>query len=611
MNLSLSLAVCYNPNMTQNIRNFAIVAHVDHGKSTLADRLLEITNTIPKREMTELVLDSNPIEKERGITIKLAPVRMIWHHSNSEYILNLIDTPGHVDFSYEVSRSLAACEGVVLVVDATQGIQAQTLAYMQQVKKRNLTVIPVINKIDLPVAKTEEVRKQIEETFGFTAKDILTISAKNGINIQKLVTAIIERIPPPQEKSAQPLKMLIFSSTYELHRGVICFVRVFEGELDVSKRQSLIFNASKMEIVPIEIGYFSPKMIRCSKLKTGEVGYIATGLKDIHYARAGDTITLASTKCVTPLPGYTEPKSMVFLGLFPVNSDQFVELKDALEKLNLQDGAFTYRSINSPALGNGFHCGFLGRLHADIVHERLEREFNLSLIRTLPQVSYILKLTHNKEINVDYAQEFPDPSQIKVILEPVMLVRIYSPKVYVGQIMQLTSAYRGTFLNLKYISNQVEFEYLIPLAELILDYFDKLKSISSGFASLDYEFYDYQPVEAIKLDILVHYNKIDALSVITVKAKALEIARNFTKKLKEAIPRHNFEVPIQAVIGGKIIAREDIKAFRKDVTAKLYGGDRTRKDKLLDTQKEGKKKMRMFGKVSIPKEAFLAVLQTE
>lgn len=594
-----------------NIRNFAIVAHVDHGKSTLADRLLEFTNTIPKREMTELVLDSNPIEKERGITIKLAPVRMKYRYQDQEYLLNLIDTPGHVDFSYEVSRSLAACEGVVLVVDATQGIQAQTLAYMQQVMKRKLKVIPVINKIDLPIANVNQTKNQLKKTFGFNETDFIEISAKQGTNINLLIKAIIEKIPAPKGDLEKELRMLVFSSVYETHRGVVCFVKVVDGILESKKREELLLMASGISLVPVEIGYFSPKMIPSFSLSAGEVGFIATGLKDIHQAKVGDTITFKKAINVKALEGYAEPKPMVFLGLFPVDSDQFTALREAIEKLHLTDGAFTFRPINSPALGNGFHCGFLGRLHADIVHERLEREFGLSLIRTLPQVSYVLKLRSGKTVHVEYAQDFPDPSLILSILEPMMSTKIYSSKEYVGQIMELCSSYRGVFVDLKYLDHQVIFEYLLPLSELILDFFDKLKSISSGYATVDYEFYDYEPVDAVKMDILVHYQKVDALSIIVVKSKVNEMAKAFTKRLKTAIPRHNFEIPIQATIGGKIIAREDIKAFRKDVTAKLYGGDRTRKDKLLDTQREGKKKMKKLGRVEIPKEAFLSVLKSE
>ncbi len=595
------------------IRNFAIVAHVDHGKSTLADRLLEITNTIPKREMTELVLDSNPIEKERGITIKLAPVRMQYHYQNQLYILNLIDTPGHVDFSYEVSRSLAACEGVILVVDATQGIQAQTLAYMQQVIKRKLKVIPVINKIDLPIADVSKTKNQLQKTFGFKTEEIIEISAKNGVNIDLLLKAIIERIPAPAGQTANPLKMLVFSSFYEPHRGVVCLVRVVEGCFSVIDKEELFLLASKTAFLPVEVGYFSPKMVANKSLFTGEVGYVATGLKDISLAKVGDTITtLQSQKAnITPLPGYQEPKPMVFLGIFPVDTHQFLALRAAMEKLHLSDSAFTFRPVSSPALGNGFHCGFLGRLHADVVHERLEREFNLSLIRTFPQVAYLVELTDNQKLQVESAQNFPPVSHIKKILEPVMKTKIYAPKIYLGQIINLCSLYRAQLLDMTYLEDQVVLTYLMPLAELIIDFFDKLKALSSGFATLDYEFFDYLPVEAVKLEIAVHQQKIDALSLIVVKSKVYAIAQQITQKLKQTIPRHNFEIAIQALVGGRVIARQDIKAFRKDVTAKLYGGDRTRKDKLLDIQKEGKKKMKKFGRVEIPKEAFLSVLKSD
>lgn len=607
-------------HMTKNIRNFAIVAHVDHGKSTLADRLLELTQTIPEKEMREQILDSHPIERERGITIKLAPVRMIWRTGvkllhppgvEEDYILNLIDTPGHVDFSYEVSRSLAACEGVVLVVDATQGVQAQTLAYMQQVQKRNLKVIPVINKIDLPIARIERTKEELKKIFNFKEEDFIEISAKTGENVDLVIKAIIERIPPPAGSIDKPLRMLVFSSIYEVHQGVICFVRVVDGRLDLKKREKLLFIASNISFTPVAIGYFSPKMAVSETLFAGEVGYVATGLKDIHKAKVGDTITRFSNSQIEPLLGYQEPKPFVFLGFFPVDSNQFIDLRQAIEKLHLSDSAFTFRPTNSPALGNGFYCGFLGRLHADIVYERLEREFGLSLIRTLPQVTYIFKLKNGEILKIDSVQDFPNSSQIASISEPIVKTRIYSPKNFLGQIMELCASYRGQFKNLQYLGDQVVLEYFIPLAELILDFFDKLKSISSGYATLDYEFYDYNQVEAVKVDFLVHRQKINALSTIVVSSKAFEIARLFTKRLKEAIPQHNFEIPIQAAIGGKIIARENIKAFRKDVTAKLYGGDRTRKDKLLDIQKEGKKKMKKFGKVEIPKEAFLSVLKSE
>ncbi len=431
-----------------------------------------------------------------------------------------------------------------------------------------------------------------------------------GVNIDKVINAIIQRIPSPSGEMQSMLRMLIFSSVFEPHHGVICYVRVVDGQIDFSQRKELYLLNSKVKFSPVEIGCFSPKMIKSDVLSAGEVGYISTGLKDIHLAKVGDTITFASKNLPSPLPEYQEPKPMVFLGIFPIDTNLFPQLRESLEKLHLSDSAFTFRPINSPALGNGFHCGFLGRLHADIVHERLEREFNLSLIRTLPQVSYKLKLQGGKLTHIEYAQDFPDPSQIMEILEPVMLMQIYASKEYVGKIMELCSTHRATYLDLKYVGNQIKFEYLIPLSELIFDFFDRLKSISSGYATLDYEFYDYQKVEGVKLDFLVHYKKVDALSVIVVRNKAEQIAREFCKKLKQSIPRHSFEIPIQGVIGGKIIARENIKPFRKDVTAKLYGGDRTRKDKLLDIQKEGKKKMKMVGRVEIPKEAFLSVLKS-
>lgn len=602
-----------------NIRNFAIIAHVDHGKSTLADRLLEFTNTVPKREMVEQILDSNPIERERGITIKLAPVRMIYHlpkdlqkrFSFPFVIFNLIDTPGHADFSYEVSRSLASCEGVILVVDATQGIQAQTLAYMEQVKKRNLKIIPVINKIDLPLAKIDKTKDQLQKTFGFKPAEFIEISAKRGTNINLLAQAIIERIPAPSKTIQKPLRVLVFSSIFKPHQGVVCFVRVVDGQLNIKDRQELIFMASNASFLPLEIGYFSPKMTPNDLISAGEVGYIATGLKDIHQAKVGDTITLKSfVSTIDPLPGYQEPKSFVFLGLFPLESNHFANLREAIEKLHLSDSAFTFRPINSPALGNGFHCGFLGKLHADIVHARLEREFNLLLIKTFPHVQYLVKLKNNQKILVENAGGFPSSVDIQSVMEPIVKAKIYSPQNYLGQIMELCNNHRGTFINLQYLDNQIILEYILPLSELIFDFFDKLKSITSGYATLDYEVSGYQEVEVVKLEILVHYKKVDALSLIVVKNRVYDIAKKLTQKLKETIPRHNFEIPIQAAVNGKIIARETIKAYRKDVTAKLYGGDRTRKDKLLDIQKEGKKKMKLLGRVNIPKEAFLAVLTT-
>ncbi len=598
------------------IRNFAIVAHVDHGKSTLADRLLEATDTISQRNMTDQVLDSNPIERERGITIKLAPVRMKYTLSDTEYILNLIDTPGHVDFNYEVSRSLAACEGIILVVDATQGIQAQTLANMQLIKERNLTVVPVINKIDLPIARVAGTRQEMVAAFGFKAEDIIEISAKQGINIDAVLKAVVARIPSPKGTSEKPLRALIFSSLFDHHRGVVVFARIVDGSIEKNllSQPSLSFMATGKEFSPIEVGYFIPQMLQSAALFTGEVGYIATGLKDVHLAQVGDTITLnpnynEQQSATIALPGYKIVKPMVFLGLFPVNSDDFISAREAIEKLHLSDSAFSFRPISSLALGKGFHCGFLGLLHAEIVQERLEREFNLNIITTTPSVEYHLTLTTGKELIIQSADEFPDPSQIKEIKEPIMMMTVFTPKDYVGAIMQLSQEKRAVLHDMEYMGEQVKFTYTIPLAEMILDFFDRLKAVSSGYASLDYEYFSHEAVDAVKLDILVHYERVDALSMMVVRDQAQKIGALMADKLKDAIPRQQFQIPIQAALGGKIIARSDVKAFRKDVTQKLYGGDRTRKDKLLEAQKKGKKRMKMVGKVEIPQEAFLAVLK--
>lgn len=605
------------------IRNFAIVAHVDHGKSTLADRLLEMTKTVAARDMGEQMLDSNPIERERGITIKLAPVRMQYTLSpeqqkkfNSQSaILNLIDTPGHVDFSYEVSRSLAACEGILLVVDATQGIQAQTLAYMQLIKERDLKVIPIINKVDLPIADVPKTREQIRTIFGFADEDMIEISGKTGLNVESVLEAIITRIPGPKKSIDKPLRGLVFSSTYDAHRGVVVFVRIVDGQIKPPLVAApLRFMASGAEFTPIEVGYFTPRMTVGSELSNGEVGYIATGLKDVHLAGVGDTVTFGTNTVgqvtsTEQLPGYKPTKPMVFMGLFPVASDDFVQSRESLEKLNLSDSAFTYKPISSQALGKGFHCGFLGLLHAEVVQERLDREFGLNMIATTPTVEYRITKTNGEEAIIQSAEDFPDPSVIKEIREPLMMVTLFSPNTYVGAIMPLVQEKRGVLHDMEYLGDQVKFTYTIPLAEIILDFFDRLKSVTSGYASMDYEFFSFEPVNAVKLDILVHHEKVDALSSIVVKDQANRIGGIIVDKLKDVIPRQQFAIPIQAAIGGKIVARSDVKPFRKDVTQKLYGGDRTRKDKLLEKQKKGKKKMRMIGAVEIPQEAFLAVLK--
>lgn len=728
--------------MQDNIRNFAIIAHIDHGKSTLADRLMEMTGTVEKRDMQNQLLDSNPIERERGITIKLAPVRMIYkipnskfqnpnkiqiqnsknqtnslrfdacdlEFSGSEYILNLIDTPGHVDFSYEVSRSLAACEGALLVVDATQGVQAQTLANLHQAREHNLTIIPIINKIDLPNARIAQTKAELHE-LGFSDNEILEISAKTGAGVSEVLEAIVERIPSPQGVPDAATRALVFSSQYDPHKGVVVFVRVMDGSIGVgiadnpagpvtgilpristrgpllgspsvratrftSIHTSISFLASGAEVTPIEVGYFAPKMTASAGLETGEVGYIATGLKDVRLAKVGDTITLKIENrglkigvddrklkvekndnlpstiypqtlssiihhpvSIQPLPGYKEPKSMVFVGLFPIEQEDFTKSREAMEKLRLSDSAFTFRPISSLALGNGFHCGFLGLLHAEIVQERLSREFDLSLLATAPSVEYLITLksgvnpgkaglvhsssflVHGEEItknqepgttnqySIQSPSEFPDPSFLEEVQEPVMRVTIYSPKRFVGPIMQLTQEKRGAYVDLVYHAEQAEFTYLIPLSEMIVDFFDRLKSVSEGYASLDYEFFDFQPADIVKVDILVNHEVVDALSFLAVKDQARKRGKEIVERLSEVLPRQQFNIPVQAAIGGDIVARGDIKPFRKDVIQKLYGGDRTRKDKLLKKQKKGKERMKRVGSIDIPQNAFFEVLR--
>jgi GTP-binding protein LepA len=618
-----------------HIRNFAIIAHIDHGKSTLADRLLELTGTVQKRDMQAQLLDSNPIERERGITIKLAPVRMNYQG----YILNLIDTPGHVDFGYEVSRSLAACEGAILVVDATQGIQAQTLANLHQARVHKLKIIPVLNKIDMPHARVSEVRQELVG-LGFTEDEMIEISAKVGTNVDKVLDAIIQRVPEPKGENDKPLRALIFSSQYDPHKGVVVFVRIMDGEFIFDPNVKIQFMASNAEVTPIELGYFNPKMASSSKLATGEVGYIATGLKDVRFAKVGDTITFgkalnprdAKPQAKEPLPGYKEPKPMVFLSLFPLSADEFSMAREVMEKLRLSDSAFTFRPISSLALGNGFHCGFLGLLHAEIVQERLSREFNLDMIATAPSVEYHLLLNAGVslsklgltashvigqpteagvEVQIQSATEFPDPSYIVEVKEPIMELKIFTPKKYVGAIMQLAQEKRAEYIDLTYVGEQSEFTYLIPLSEMIIDFFDRLKSISEGYASLDYEFFEFQAVDVVKIDILVNKERVDALAFLAVKDQAHHRGIAIVERLADVIPRQQFEIPIQAAIGGQIVARSDVKSFRKDVIQKLYGGDRTRKDKLLKKQAKGKARMKMIGRVEIPQTAFFEVLKRD
>ena len=617
-----------------HIRNFAIIAHIDHGKSTLADRLLEMTGTVASRDMHAQLLDSNPIEQERGITIKLAPVRMHW----KGYILNLIDTPGHVDFGYEVSRSLAACEGALLVVDATQGVQAQTLANLHQARLHNLTIIPLLNKIDMPHARVEETKEELR-ALGFVDSEMIEISAKTGQNVDKVLEAVLEKIPSPKGNPDAPLRALIFSSHYDTHKGVVIFVRVVDGSIHYDPSVKLHFIASGGDNTPIEVGYFSPQMVTTTDLKCGEVGYIGTGLKDVKSAKVGDTVTFANMQGTKnehlkgtgdALSGYKEPKSMVFLGLFPMSADEYQDSRDAMEKLQLSDSAFTFRPISSLALGNGFHCGFLGLLHAEVVQERILREFDLTMMATAPSVEYrvILKagVDHTKigftfnqviqsakntgtTVSIQSASELPDETYIDHVQEPLMNVSIYGPKRFVGAIMQLATEKRGEYVDLSYVGEQATFTYLIPLSEMIVDFFDRLKSVTEGYASLDYEFFDWQTLQVAKVDILVNKEKVDALSFLVIEQAAHNRSKNIVERLAEVIPRQQFEIPIQAAIGGSIIARSDVKAFRKDVTKKLYGGDRTRKDKLLKKQKKGKAKMKMVGNVEIPQSAFFEVLK--
>lgn len=614
--------------MTQShIRNFCVIAHIDHGKSTLCDRLLELTGTVKKRDMQEQILDSNPIERERGITIKLAPVRMHFSSkqkvvsskvnygdslatnyqlptTHTEYILNLIDTPGHVDFAYEVSRSLAACEGAILVVDATQGVQAQTLANLHLARAHNLTIIPLINKIDMPHAGIAETRSELS-ALGFREEEMIEISAKTGQNIEKVLEAIITRIPPPKGVPTGIPRALIFSSQFDTHKGVVVFVRVVDGEIGI---KGLTFYASGVEVTPIEVGYFNPQMLPSDGLRCGEVGYIATGLKDVRLAKVGDTISTVNG--VTPLAGYKEPKPMVFLSLFPINTDEFTVARELLDKLQLSDSAFTFRPIASAALGNGFHCGFLGLLHAEIVQERLSREFDLNMIATAPSVEYRIA-RQGSTLSIQSATEFPDPSVIEEVKEPVMRVSVYAPSKFVGSIMGLCQEKRGEYIDMKYVADQVEMEYLMPLADMIIDFFDRLKSVSEGYASLDYEFYEFQTVDVVKIDILVNHEKVDALSFLAVRNQAHHRSIVIVDRLAEVIPRQQFTIPIQGAIGGTIVARADVKAFRKDVIQKLYGGDRTRKDKLLKKQAKGKAKMKLIGRVEIPQSAFFEVLKRE
>ncbi|MEO8065246.1 MAG: translation elongation factor 4 [Candidatus Doudnabacteria bacterium] len=589
--------------MQDKIRNFCIIAHIDHGKSTLADRLLEMTSTVSKREMKDQLLDTMDLERERGITIKLQPVRMEW----KGYILNLIDTPGHVDFTYEVSRSLAACEGAILVVDSTQGIEAQTLANIHLAQAHNLKIIPVVNKIDLPNSDRVKTAEEIKKAFGFTDEEILYASGKTGEGVEKILEEVVTRVPAPTGDSDKPLRALIFDSTYDIHRGVVTFVRVVDGEL--TKNQKIVIMGTKTGADALEVGYFHPKYFPSKELLTGEVGYIVTGLRDVRKARVGDTVTTVDSK-VQQLPGYKQVKPMVYASIFPTSGDDYPLLRDAIDKLKLNDAALEFEPESIPALGFGFRTGFLGLLHMDIVQERLTREYGLDLVLTAPSVEYKINLRNGEKKIIHTPAELPDPSLFESLEEPWVDVEILVPQKYIGGILELITGRRGIYKNMEYLSNErVLITAEMPLANIIIDFYDKLKSVSSGYASLNYELLDYRVGDLVKLDILVASEKVDALSMIVHRELAEEEGRSLAGKLKSLIHRQQFEIAIQAVIGGKVIARETISAVRKDVTKGLYGGDVTRKMKHLEKQKKGKKRLKRIGSVDIPQEAFLAILK--
>ena len=592
-----------------HIRNFCIIAHIDHGKSTLADRLLEYTGTVSKRELMEQTLDQMDLEREKGITIKAQAVRMLYDALDGEqYELNLIDTPGHVDFTYEVSRSLAACEGALLVIDATQGIEAQTLANLYLALEADLAIIPVINKIDLPSAEPERVMQEVEDVIGIPREECILASAKEGIGTREILEAIVKQIPAPEGKLHDPLRALVFDSHYDSYKGVIAYVRIVDGELREGEKMVMMATGSTTEI--LEAGYFHPRLVSSETLSAGEVGYVATGFKNVKDCRVGDTITVpGALGHIEALPGYSPAKPMVFAGIYPVEGNEYPLLRDALDRLKLNDASLFFEPETSTALGFGFRCGFLGLLHMEIVQERIEREYDLDILATAPSVEYHVTRTSGEVLEVDNPSEMPDAGEIEKIEEPWMDISIFTPTRYIGTIMDLVTTRRGTFKEMKYIeAERVLLSYSIPLAELITDFYDQLKSRTQGYASLDYSFGGYHEADLVKLDILVNGIPVDALSLIMHRDKAYAQGRTLVEKLRSRIPRQLFEVPIQAAIGARIIARETVKAMRKDVLAKCYGGDVTRKRKLLEKQKEGKKRMKMVGNVEIPQEAFMAIL---
>ena len=595
----------------EHIRNFSIIAHIDHGKSTLADRILELTNTVSKREMKDQLLDSMDLERERGITIKLNAVSLNYRAQNGEdYLFNLIDTPGHVDFTYEVSRSLAACEGALLVVDATQGVEAQTLANVYLAIDNDLEIIPVINKVDLPSADVERTKEEIEKTIGLPCDEAIGVSAKTGLNVEKILEEIVNKIPCPQGDENAPLKALIFDSFYDSYRGVVAQVRIKEGTLRVGDQIVLMSTGLSYQVT--ELGIRNPKEVKEEVLYAGEVGWVAAQIKDITEVRPGDTITLKNNPSKEPLPGYRKLNPMVYCGLYPCDSKKYQDLKEALEKLSLNDASLHFEPETSQALGFGFRCGFLGLLHMDVVQERLEREYNIDLILTAPSVIYHIYLHDGTMIELDNPAKMPDLTLVKEIQEPFVEAKIMTPKEFVGPIMQLAHEKRGNYIDLVYFDDsRMELIYELPLSEIIYNFFDKLKSYSRGYASFDYSLSGYLPNKLVKMDILLNGEPIDALSSIVFKDFAYKRGQQIVTKLKDVIPRQQFEVPVQAAIGGKIIARTDIKAMRKDVLAKCYGGDISRKKKLLDKQKEGKKRMKSIGTVEVPQEAFMAILSVD
>ena len=595
----------------QYIRNFSIVAHIDHGKSTLADRLLEATGTLTQREMEAQVLDNMELERERGITIKSQAARLVYRRDDgNEYILNLIDTPGHVDFTYEVSRSLAACEGALLVVDATQGIQAQTLANCYLALDNDLEIAPVINKIDLPSSRADEVKQEIEDVIGIEAENAPMISAKTGLNIDQVLEEIVERLPAPEGDEDAPLKALIFDSYYDSYKGVVCYVRILDGVVKPGTKIKLMATDKVYDVV--EVGVFTPRLFPIGELRAGDVGYVTASIKNVRDARVGDTITYADRPTAEALPGYKPAVPMVYSGIYPVDGAKYDELKEALEKLQINDAALNFEPETSIALGFGFRCGFLGLLHMEIIQERIEREFNLDIITTAPSVIYKVIKTDGEVLDITNPTNLPEPTEIDYMEEPVVKAYIITPTDYVGAVMELCQERRGTYIDMQYMEEtRAVITYDMPLNEIVYDFFDTLKSRTRGYASFDYEFKGYTKTELVKLDILLNGDVVDALSMIVPKERAYHKGRGIAEKLKEIIPRQMFEVPIQAAVGSKIIARETVKAMRKDVLAKCYGGDISRKKKLLEKQKEGKKRMRQVGSVEVPQEAFMAVLKVD